>query len=109
MNNIVNRGDIFITDLGKGMGSEHSGVKYCVVIQNDIGNKYSGTTVVIPITKEVKGMPTHYQLKNTLKYTSYVVTEQIRVIDKKRLKSKVTKVSDKDMKGILNKLMLELE
>lgn len=108
MNKIVLRGDIFTTNLGRGVGSEHSGVKYCLVIQNDVGNQFSGTTVVIPITKEDKGMPTHYRLTGVLEKTSYVVTEQIRVIDKSRLKNRVARVSKEDMKGIADKIRFEL-
>ena len=108
MNREILRGEIYTTDLGLGIGSEHSGVKYCVVIQNNIGNKHSTTTVVMPITKEDKGMPTHYMIENTLPQTSYVVTEQIRVVDKERLKNKVAEISNNDMKGICRKLKLEL-
>lgn len=108
-NKDVCRGDIFTTNLGGGIGSEQQGHKYCVVVQNDIGNSHSTTTVVIPITSHFKNMPTHYRLKGVLPQISYVVCEQIRVVDKRRLINKVTKVSKEDLIGIGEKIKLQLD
>lgn len=105
---VVSWGDIWTVDLGKGIGSEHSGVKYCLVIQNDIGNEHSGTTVVIPITKEQKNMPTHLQISNVLPVTSYIICEQIRVIDKARLQNKYTKLNSKTMALVGERIKLQL-
>lgn len=101
MDNIVFRGDIFTTDLGHGVGSEHQGIKYCLVVQNNIGNQYSSTTIVIPISKVKKQMPTHVELDGILPQISYVLCEQIRVIDKARLKNRFCRVS--------NDIMIEVE
>ena len=104
----IQRGDIWMVNLGHGLGSEHSGHKYCLVVQNDVGNKYSGTTVVIPITKEKKGMPTHVVIRNVLPKTSYIMCEQIRVIDKSRLNHFVTQIDDVDMNRVSKRIKFQL-
>ena len=108
MDKIVFRGDIFTTDLGRGIGSEHSGVKYCLVIQNDKGNQHSTTTVIIPITSERKNMCTHVEIKGVLPKTSYVMCEQIRVVDMKRLKNRVARLPDEDMLEVKRKMWIQL-
>ena len=84
--------DIYYADLSKNtVNSEQGGIRPVIVIQNDIGNKYSPTLIVLPITSEIKkeNMPTHCilhkSLKNGLKVDSMVLAEQIRVIDKSRI------------------------
>ena len=84
--------DIYYADLSKNtVNSEQGGIRPVIVIQNDIGNKYSPTLIVLPITSEIKkeNMPTHCilhrSIKNGLKVDSMVLAEQIRVIDKSRL------------------------
>ena len=84
--------DIYYADLSKNtVNSEQGGIRPVIVIQNDIGNKYSPTLIVIPITSEIKkeNMPTHCilhrSIKNGLKVDSMVLAEQIRVIDKSRI------------------------
>ena len=84
--------DIYYADLSKNtVNSEQGGIRPVIVIQNDIGNKYSPTLIVLPITSEIKkeNMPTHCNLhrsiKNGLKVDSMVLAEQIRVIDKSRI------------------------
>lgn len=94
-NKKIVQGGIYFVDLGKGEGSEQSGVRPCVVLQNDIGNKCSTTTIIAPITKEIKRnkngniQPTHYPIYNFkkigLKCESTVLLEQIRVVDKVRI------------------------
>lgn len=88
--------DIFYANLSKNtVQSEQGGIRPVIIIQNDKGNKYSPTVIVIPITSEIKkeNMPTHCILhktvKNGLKVDSMVIAEQIRVIDKSRLLDKV--------------------
>ena len=104
----VMRGDVWTTDLGRGMGSEHQGVKYCLVVQNDIGNQHSGTTVVIPLSKVNKHMPTHVEIKNVLPSTSYVVCEQIRVVDMSRLKNRVARIDSTIMEEVEKAIRLQL-
>lgn len=84
--------DIYYADLSKNtVNSEQGGIRPVIIIQNDIGNKYSPTLIVLPITSEIKkeNMPTHCilhkSLKNGLKVDSMVLAEQIRVIDKSRI------------------------
>lgn len=79
--------EIYKVNLGKGAGSEHSGTKYCVVVQNNTGNKFSPTTTILPITSKSHGknMKTHVTINNVLPLESYIICEQIRTIDKSRI------------------------
>lgn len=93
---VINMFDIFYADLSKGtMRSEQSGIRPVIIIQNDMGNKYSPTVIVLPITSEIKkmNMPTHSIIhktyENGLSTDSMVLAEQIRVIDKNRLRGKI--------------------
>lgn len=92
----VNMFDIFYANLSKNtVKSEQGGIRPVIIIQNDVGNKYSPTVIVLPITSEVKkeNLPTHCILhrtnKNGLDVDSMVLAEQIRVIDKSRLLDKI--------------------
>lgn len=92
----VNMFDIFYADLSKNsVKSEQGGIRPVIVIQNDTGNKYSPTILVLPMTKEIKklNMPTHCIVHksnlNGLSVDSMVLAEQIRVIDKSRLLDKI--------------------
>lgn len=85
--------DIYYADLSKNtVNSEQGGIRPVIIIQNDIGNKFSPTVLVFPITSEIKKehMPTHCVIhksnKNGLKVDSMILAEQIRAIDKSRLK-----------------------
>ena len=91
---IVKRGDIFYADLSPVVGSEQGGVRPVLVVQNDIGNKYSPTIIVAAVTSQINKakMPTHIELSANeygLSKDSVVLMEQIRTIDKKRLKEKI--------------------
>ena len=91
---IVKRGDIFYADLSPVVGSEQGGVRPVLVVQNDIGNKYSPTVIVAAVTSQINKakMPTHIELSANeygLSKDSVVLMEQIRTIDKKRLKEKI--------------------
>lgn len=89
----VLRGDIFYADLSPVVGSEQSGIRPILVVQNDIGNKYSPTIIAVAITSKIKNkMPTHIEIdgsKYGLDKKSVILAEQIRTLDKKRLKEKV--------------------
>ena len=96
---IVKRGDIFYADLSPVVGSEQGGVRPVLIIQNDVGNKYSPTVIVAAITSQINKakMPTHIELcanEYGLSKDSVVLMEQIRTIDKKRLKEKIGHMSD---------------
>lgn len=105
----VRRGDIFYADLSPVVGSEQAGVRPIVVIQNDVGNRYSPTIIGIAITsKEKIKMPTHLEIDGTkygLEKDSVILAEQIRTLDKSRLKEKVGKLD----KETLEKLKKAIE
>ena len=90
---IVKRGDMFYADLGLVMGSEQGGIRPVIIIQNDVGNKYSPTVIVATITSKLNKakLPTHILIskKYGLKEDSIVLLEQIRTLDKSRLKEKI--------------------
>ena len=89
----VKRGDIFYADLSPVVGSEQGGVRPVLVVQNDIGNKYSPTVIIAAITSQMNKvkLPTHVEVSAELGLpkNSVVLLEQIRTIDKKRLREKV--------------------
>lgn len=91
----VKQMDIFYCDLGEGYDNEQSGKRPCLVIQNDVGNKCAPTTIIAPITTQIKYkkngtlQPTQFLIENYreagLKYPSVVLFEQVRAISKKRI------------------------
>ncbi|MBO5852192.1 MAG: type II toxin-antitoxin system PemK/MazF family toxin [Clostridia bacterium] len=90
----VKRGDIYYADLSPVIGSEQGGVRPVLIIQNDIGNKYSPTVIAAAITsqKDKTKLPTHIQVNASgcgLSKDSIVLLEQVRTIDKKRLKERM--------------------
>lgn len=104
----VRRGEIYFADLNPVQGSEQGGDRPVLVIQNDIGNQYSPTTIVCVITKQVKNkMPTHVNLGKCggLMKNSWALLEQIRTIDKNRLKDFVGRIEDVDKKKEIEKAM----
>lgn len=96
---VIKRGDMFYADLSPVVGSEQGGIRPVLVIQNDMGNKYSPTVIVSAITSQMNKnkLPTHIELDSLncgLKSDSVVLTEQIRTIDKSRLKEKIGHIDD---------------
>lgn len=86
----VYRGNIIMVDFGQNQGCVQSGIRPAVVIQNDVGNKYSTTTIVVPITgKSKKNIPTHHELQSKnykcLKCNSTILAEQLITISKKQI------------------------
>ena len=103
----IKRGDMFYADLSPVVGSEQGGVRPVLIIQNDLGNKYSPTVIAAAITSQTNKtkLPTHIEIgENTsgLKSNSVVLTEQIRTIDKSRLKEKIGHIDDNKIIGKLN-------
>lgn len=102
--------DIFYANLSKNtVHSEQGGIRPVIIIQNDIGNKYSPTVIVLPITSEIKKehLPTHCVLhktdRNGLEMDSMILAEQIRVIDKSRLLDKIGYLDDtKEQNDVIN-------
>lgn len=91
---VVKRGDIYYADLSPVVGSEQGGVRPVLIIQNDIGNRYSPTVIATAITSQINKakMPTHIEIDAGgfgLSRDSVVLAEQIRTIDKRRLKEKI--------------------
>ena len=109
----VKRGQIYIADLDQSIGSEQSGVRPVLVLQNNIGNKYSPTTIVACISTRIRtkpNLPTHYYLPEAtgLNNRSFVMLEQIRVIDKSRLHKYIGNVPPRFMNIINKKISISL-
>lgn len=99
----MKRGEIYYADLSPVVGSEQGGLRPVLIIQNDVGNRYSPTTIVAAITskKEKTEMPTHVKIKvDGLNKKSLVLLEQLRTIDKSRVKEKISTLGADDMKRI---------
>ncbi|CUH96284.1 hypothetical protein P22_2374 [Propionispora sp. 2/2-37] len=96
---IVKRGDVYYANLSPVVGSEQGGHRPVLVIQNDVGNKYSPTVIVAAITSQISKakLPTHVELsakQYNLEKDSVILLEQLRTIDKRRLKEKVTHLGE---------------
>ena len=99
----IKRGDIYIVDLGEGFGSEQGGIRPALVVQNNIGNKYSHTLLIACITSKANTkhhLPTHYILPDN------VMMEQIRVIDEKRIVKYIGTLSPRIMKILDKRIMI---
>lgn len=101
----LKRGDIFFAELNPVQGSEQGGVRPVLVVQNDVGNNFSPTTIVLPITSRMSKakLPTHVALskrESGLSRDSVVLAEQIRTIDKVRLQQKVATLDEMTMARI---------
>ena len=99
---IVKRGDIFYADLSPVVGSEQGGIRPVLVVQNDVGNKYSPTIIAAAITSRINKakLPTHIEIEAAqygLQKDSVVLLEQIRTIDKKRLREKIGRLDEIQM------------
>lgn len=101
----MKRGDIYYADLSPVVGSEQGGVRPVLIVQNNVGNKFSPTVIAAAITSQQSkaNLPTHIPLHaNTsgLAKDSVVLLEQVRTIDKKRLKEKMGSIDDDSMSAI---------
>ena len=111
---VIKRGDIFYADLRPVVGSEQGGVRPVLIIQNDVGNKHSPTVICAAITSQMHKakLPTHVELKckeYALAKDSVVLLEQLRTIDKKRLKDKVCHLDNNILLKIDKALEISLE
>ena len=98
----VKRGDIFYADLSPVIGSEQGGIRPVLVVQNDVGNKFSPTVICAAITSKINKakLPTHVEINATeydLVKNSVILLEQVRTIDKRRLKEKICHLDDELM------------
>lgn len=109
---MIRRGEIYYADLSPVVGSEQGGIRPVLVIQNDVGNKYSPTVIAAAITsQQAKAkLPTHIALDTTtgLPKDSVVLTEQLRTLDKTRLRDKIGVLDSKAMTRVNNALMISL-
>ena len=95
----IKQWEIYYVDLGNVVGSEQGGIRPCLIVQNDIGNKFSTTTIICPITSQTKGFnKTHLDIDGLLR-KSTVLFEQVRTVDKKRINTNeyVGKLSPKEI------------
>ena len=107
----IKKGDIYYVDLDPVVGSEQGGVRPVVIIQNDVGNKFSPTTIVAAITSknDKTEMPTHVSVKvEGLSRTSLILLEQVRTIDKKRMRSYINTLDKKEIEQIDRALAVSL-
>ena len=98
----IKRGDIYYADLSPVVGSEQGGIRPVLIVQNDVGNKYSPTVIAAAITSQMgkARLPTHIELDAVncgLARDSVVLLEQVRTIDKKRLKERMGRLDDDSM------------
>lgn len=111
---IVQRGDIYYADLRPVIGSEQGGIRPVLIIQNDVGNRHSPTVIIAAITSRMNKakLPTHVELHSDqydLAKDSVVLLEQLRTIDKKRLKDKICHLDSKILLKIDKALEISLE
>lgn len=95
----IKRGDMYYADLSPVVGSEQGGIRPVLIVQNDVGNKYSPTVIALAITSQVNKskLPTHIELNSQdygLSKDSVILAEQIRTIDKTRLKDRIGHIDD---------------
>ena len=109
----IKRGDIFYADLSPVVGSEQGGVRPVLIVQNDVGNKYSPTVIAAAITSQQfkTRMPTHISVEADvcgLSKDSVVLLEQIRTLDKKRLREKMGNLPETEMNRIDDALSVSI-
>ena len=110
---MIKQGDVFYADLSPVVGSEQGGVRPVLVIQNDIGNKYSPTIIIAAITSQINKakLPTHVEITGQeygLPKDSVILLEQIRTIDKKRLREKIGRFDKEMMQYVDDALRISL-
>ena len=110
---IINRGDIYYADLRPVVGSEQGGVRPVLIIQNDVGNKHSPTVICAAITSKMNKakLPTHVELNTrrcAMVKDSVILLEQLRTIDKQRLKEKICHIDDELQQRVNDALLISL-
>ena len=111
MINKIRRNEIYLANLGNTVGSEERGIRPVLIIQNDIGNKHSTTTIIIPITSRLEkqnSIPTHIRIKafGKMKCEATIMAEQIKVIDKKRLLHRIDILPEKYVEVVNNAIKI---
>ena len=110
----IKRGDIYFADLRPVVGSEQGGIRPVLIIQNDTGNKHSPTVICAAITSQMhkSKLPTHVEIDSSrydIIKDSVILLEQLRTIDKKRLKDKVCHLDSEIIKKVNQALLVSLE
>lgn len=110
---MIKRGELYYADLSPVVGSEQGGVRPVLVVQNDVGNKYSPTIIAAAITSQINKakLPTHIELRAEdygLSKDSVVLLEQIRTLDKRRLKERIGELSFSTMQMVNSALLISL-
>ena len=109
---MIKRGEIYYADLSPVVGSEQGGVRPVLILQNDVGNRFSPTVIAAAITSKMDKakLPTHVELgqSNGLQKDSVLLLEQLRTIDKTRLGNRVGEVSPDTMQKVNNALLISL-
>ncbi len=110
----MKRGDVFYADLRPVIGSEQGGIRPVLIIQNDVGNRHSPTVICAAITSKMNKakLPTHIELsceRYEMDKDSVILLEQLRTIDKKRLKDKICHLDCEIMKKVNEALLISLE
>lgn len=110
---MIKRGELYYADLSPVIGSEQGGVRPILIVQNDIGNKYSPTVIAAAVTSKINKakLPTHIELSGEdfgLIKDSVVLLEQIRTLDKRRIKERIGELSPPFMHKVDTALMISL-
>lgn len=109
---MIKRGDLYYADLSPVIGSEQGGIRPILIVQNNVGNKYSPTIIAAAITSKMNKakLPTHIEIDTTcgLPKDSVILTEQLRTLDKKRLIDKIGNIDETAMDKVNNALLVSL-
>lgn len=113
LSKVIKRGELYYADLSPVIGSEQGGVRPVLILQNDVGNKYSPTVIVAAVTSQINKakLPTHIELsceEYPLQKDSVVLLEQIRTIDKKRLQTHIGQLTTKKMNEVNEAMLISL-
>lgn len=110
---MIKRGEIYYADLSPVVGSEQGGIRPVLIVQNDIGNKYSPTIIAAAVTSKLNKarLPTHIEIPSEaygLPKDSVILLEQLRTLDKRRLKDKIGLLDSETMEKVNNALLISL-
>ena len=109
----IKRGDLYYADLSPVVGSEQGGIRPVLVVQNDVGNKYSPTVIAAAVTSKINKakLPTHIELPSEsygLARDSVILLEQIRTLDKRRLKERIGELNELTMSKVDKAILISL-
>ena len=109
----IKRGELYYADLSPVVGSEQGGVRPVLVVQNDVGNKYSPTVIAAAVTSKINKakLPTHIELPSSsygLQRDSVILLEQIRTLDKRRLKERIGELNESTMSMVDKAILISL-